>query len=65
MIGFQRRQRTDHFTSYVKALKNAQCESVETSIRKRRLPFAEAWQRPNNERQTREAGGENPGPGRP
>ena len=35
-IGFQRRQRTDHLMSYAKALKKAQCESVETTIRKRR-----------------------------
>ena len=33
-IGFQRRQRTDHLMSYAKALKKAQCESVETTIRK-------------------------------
>ena len=40
IIGFQRRQRTDHLMSYAKALKKAQCESVETTIRKRRLLFA-------------------------
>ena len=34
---FQRRQRTDHLMSYAKALKKAQCESVETTIRERRL----------------------------
>ena len=34
-IGFQRRQRTDHVMSYAKALKKAQCESVQTTIRKR------------------------------
>ena len=32
IIGFQRRQRTDHLMSYAKALKKAQCESVETTI---------------------------------
>ena len=32
MIGFQRRQRTEHLMSYAKALKKAQCESVETTI---------------------------------
>ena len=31
IIGFQRRQRTDHLMSYAKALKKAQCESVETT----------------------------------
>ena len=66
-IGFQRRQCTDHM--YAKALKKAQCESVETTIRKRRLLFAGAVQRTHNERLTRRvmfgtmAGGENPGPG--
>ena len=70
-IGFQRRQRTDHLMSYAKILKKAQCESVETTIRKRRLLFAGAVQRTNNEQLTRRvmfgttAGGENPGPGRP
>ena len=39
IIGFQRRQRTDHLMLYVKALKKAQRESVETAIRKRRLLF--------------------------
>ena len=81
IIGFQRRQRTNHLSqcrqrtnhliSYAKALKKAQCESVETTIRKQRLLFAGAVQRTNSERQTRRvmfgttAGGENPGPGRP
>ena len=49
IIGFQRRQRTDHLMSYAKALKKAQCESVETTIRKRRLLFAGAVQRTHNE----------------
>ena len=31
ITGFQRRQRTDHRVSYAKALKKAQCESVETT----------------------------------
>ena len=52
IIGFQRRQRTDHLMSYAKALKKAQCESVETTIRKRRLLFAGAVQRTTNERLT-------------
>ena len=71
LIGFQRRQRTDHLMSYAKALKKAQCESVETTIRKRRLLFAGGVQRTTNERLTRRvmfgtiAGGTNPGPGRP
>ena len=57
--------------SYAKALKKAQRESVETTIRTRRLLFAGAVQRAHNERLTRRvtfgtmAGGENPGPGRP
>ena len=65
-IGFQRRQRTDHLMSYSKALKKAQCESVETTMRKRRLLFAGAVQRTHNERLTRRvvfrtmAGGEIP-----
>ena len=71
IIGFHCRQRTDHLMSYAKALTKAQCESVETSIRKRRLPFAGGVQRRHNERLIRRmtfgtmAGGENPGPGRP
>ena len=57
--------------SYAKAFETAQCESVETTIRKRCLLFAGGVQRTNNERLTRRmmfwtiAGGENPGPGRP
>ena len=71
IIGFQRRQRTAHLMSYTKALEKAQSESVETTIRKRRLLFAEAVQRTTNERLTHRvmsgtlAGGESPGPGRP
>ena len=38
--------------SYAKALKKAQCESVETTIRKRRLFFAGVVQRTTNERLT-------------
>ena len=69
IIGFQRRQLTDHLTSYGKTLKKARCESVETTIRKRRLLFGGAVHRTHNERLTRRvmfgtmAGGENPGPG--
>ena len=57
--------------SYAKALKKAQCESFEMTIRKRRLLFAGGVQRTHKERLTRRvmfgtmAGGENPGPGRP
>ena len=57
--------------SYAKALKKAQCESVETTIRKRRLFFAGVAQRKTNGRLTHRgmfgtmAVGENPGPGRP
>lgn len=43
VIGFQRRQRGDYRTlSYAKALKQTRCESIETTIRKRRLFFAGA-----------------------
>ena len=71
IIGFQRRQHTDHLLSYAKALKKEQCESVETTICKRRLLFSGAVQRTHNEQLTRRnmfgtmAGGENPRPGRP
>ena len=71
IIGFQRRLRTDHLMSYAKAIEKAQCESVEMTIRKRRLLSAGAVQRTHNERLTRRvifgtmAGGEKPGPGRP
>ena len=57
--------------SYAKALKNPQCERVDTTICKRRFLFAETVQRTYNERLTRLViyetmdGGENPGPGRP
>ena len=56
---------------YVKALKKAQCESLETHIRKRRLLFAGPVQRMTNERLTGRvmfgtmAGGKNQGRGRP
>ena len=71
IIGFQRRQRADHLMSYAKAHKKARSKSVETTIRKRRLLFARAVQRTNNERLTRRvmfgtmADGENPRAGRP
>ena len=71
IIGFQRRQRAYHLMSYAKVLKKSQCASVETTIRKRRLLFAGAVQRTNNERLTHRvmfgtmAVGENPGQGRP
>ena len=57
--------------SYAKALKKAQCESVETTSRKRRLLFAEAVQWTTSERLTHRvmfrtvAGGVNPGRDRP
>ena len=53
IIGFQRRQRTGHLMSYAKALKKAQWESGETTIRKRRLLFAGGVQRTHHERLTR------------
>ena len=71
IIGFQHRHRTDHIISYAKALIKTQCESVQTTIRKRRPLFAVGVQRTHNERLTGRvifgttAGGENPGPGRP
>ena len=38
VIDFQRRQRADNTTlSFAKALKNTRCESIETTIRKRRF----------------------------
>ena len=52
-------------------LKKAQCESVETTVRKRRLLFVGGVQRTTKERLTHRlvfgtfAGGENPGPGSP
>ena len=57
--------------SYPKTLKKAQRESVETTIRKRRLLSAGGVQRTHIERLTRRvmfgtmAGEENPAPGRP
>ena len=71
IIGFERRQRTDHLMSYAKALKKTQCESVETTIRKRRLLFAGAVARKHGGRLPKRvlsgtlSGGQNPGRGRP
>ena len=70
IIGFQRRQRTDHLMSYAKVFKKAQCESVEITIRRWRILFAEGVQRTHNGRLSHRvmfgamAGGVNPGPGR-
>ena len=58
IVGFHRRQRTGHRISYAKALKNAQCKSVETTIHRRCLVFAGAVQRAKTERQTIERSGE-------
>ena len=61
----------DSATTTACPLKKAQCESVETTIRKRRLQFEEAVQRTSNERLTHRvmfgtmAGGVNPKRGRP
>ena len=69
IIGFQRRQRPDHLMSYAKALKKAQCGSVETTILA--SPVCGGRTADHNERLIRRvmfgtmAGGENPGPGRP
>ena len=38
IIGFHRRQRTDHRMSYARTLKKARCESVEKTIRKMASP---------------------------
>ena len=71
IIVFQSRERTYHHMSYAKALKKAQCESVETTIRKRRLLFAGAVRRTGKKRLTHRvmfgtmADGVNPGRGRP
>ena len=71
IIGIHRRQLTDQRISSAKALKKATCESVETTIRNRRLHFAGAVQRAKAERLTRwvmfgtMAGVEQPGPCRP
>ena len=50
---FHRRQRTDHRITHDKALKKAQCESVETTVSKRRFLFGGAVQRAKPERLTR------------
>ena len=50
IMGFQRRRGTEHSMSYAKALKKAQCESVQTTIRKRRPLFAGAVPRTVSER---------------
>ena len=61
----------NNLMSYAKALKKAQCESVETTIRKRRFLSAGAVQRMTNERLPHRvmfgtlAGGDRPGPGLP
>ena len=57
--------------SHAKVLKKPQCESVESTIRERRLFFAGGVQGTNNARPTHRvmvgtmSGGENPGPRRP
>ena len=71
VIGFQRRQCTDHLMSYAKALKKTESESIETTIRKRRLLFAGGIARQQSGRLPRRvmfgnlACGEDPGRGRP
>ena len=51
VIDFQRRQRADNTTlSFAKALKNTRCESIETTIRKRRRFFVGAVARENEGR---------------
>ena len=70
MVVFQRLQCTYHTTlSYAKALKKPRCESIETTIRKRRLFFAGAVARQNAGRSPSRVmfammtGGEDPRPG--
>ena len=68
VLGFQRRANHTNL-SYAKALKKTKCESIETTIRKRRLFFARAMVRHNTGQLPRRmiiaqvAGGKNPGPG--
>ena len=50
MLMYSRRQRSDHVLSYSKALKQSQCDSVETVVRKRRLFFAGAVAKKHNGR---------------
>ena len=70
-IGFTRRQRSDHVMSYSKALKQTQCESVETAVRERRLFFAGVVAKNHNGRLPPRvmlgtlSGGEKPKSGRP
>ena len=70
-ISFSRRQRSGHVLSYATALKQTQCDSVETVVRKRRLLFAGAVAKKHNGRLPRRvmfgalSGGEKPKPGRP
>ena len=52
IVGFQRRQRTDHFMSYAKALKKAQCE-LRDHHPQAASPVAGAVHRTHNERLTR------------
>ena len=67
VIGFHRRLRTDHTT--LSALTTTSCESIETTIRKRRLFFAGNVARQSKERLPSRvmfgtiAGEENPRPG--
>lgn len=49
-IDFSHRQRSDHVMTYVKALKKAQCENVEATLRKRMPLFAAAIVRQSKNR---------------
>lgn len=66
----ERRQQTEHLVSYARDPKKAQCDSVETTILKRRLLMT-AHRTTNDERLTWRVafrtivGGENQGSGRP
>ena len=72
VIGFRRKRDTHRQLSYAKALKRARCQSVEATVRQRRLLFAGAVARQPDGRLPKRlmfgeelVGGEDPGPGQP
>ena len=70
VIGYQRKRGTHRQLSYAQALKRVGCQSVEATVRQRRLLFAEAVARQPDGRLPKRrmfgelAGGEDPGRGR-
>ena len=70
-IGYRRERGTYRQLSYAQALKETGCQSVEVSIRQRRLLFAGAMARqpagrlPKRLIDGKQVGGEDPGKGRP